>query len=135
VVCRLENGDREVVCLHAVVFLCIPLVSHGLSSHVKVALLLCGRVVFLNHMCNAESETQHCHEMTKKEKSPHHYSPWGMSKEQAAGKQTLHMVFAYRSVFARRSITGKFSEQRPTTSCEAFLDTAGGLVGRQVTGG
>jgi hypothetical protein len=58
-----------------------------------------------------------------------------MRSEQAAGKQTLHMVFAYRSVFARRSITGRSSEQRPTTLCEAFLDTAGDLVGRQVTGG
>jgi hypothetical protein len=54
-----------------------------------------------------------------------------MSQDQAARKQTLQMALAYRSVFAWKSVTGRFSEQRPTTSCEAFVDTAGWLAGKQ----
>jgi hypothetical protein len=39
-VCRLENGGRNIVCLHAVVLLCISWVSQCLSWRIEAVLLL-----------------------------------------------------------------------------------------------
>ena len=84
-------------------------------AHRGCVVALCkGRL--LDQMYNVEGDTQHNHERTKTDESTEMFASLlslGVREGPAAGEQMVHMVFAYRSVSARRSVTGKI--QRTAT--------------------
>lgn len=85
-------------------------------AHRGCVVALCkGRL--LDQMYNVEGDTQHNHERTKTDDGSTKMSAsllsLAMREGPAAGEQKVHMVFAYRSVSAQRSVTGKI--QRTAT--------------------
>lgn len=86
-----------------------------LTHRGRVVTLCKGSV--LDHMYNVEGDTQYNHGRTQTDTESIRMSAslllLGMREGPAAGEQTIHMVFAYRSVSARKSVTGKI--QRTAT--------------------